>query len=134
MKQQFVQPNAPTRLKSGFAVLLVFLVVALGLLAARPDWHAGFHSLNAAVHVHDHAHADDVGHHHHEHESGDSDDHDDAGCAIELFANGQVDSVDVDVCTLLTTRPIPLAPSVSLAWYSTHLGLSPPGRAPPVTV
>ncbi|HAV61265.1 MAG TPA: hypothetical protein DCY13_02755 [Verrucomicrobiales bacterium] len=101
------------------------LAVALGLLAVRPDWHSAFHQLPRS---HNHAHDDEGSPHGHEH---DFPAHDDAGCAIELFAGGQVEFLDAVTGPLLPPQIAFSASTSSLAGLSAHLGFAPPGRAPP---
>ena len=115
-----------TRLGAVLASLLVCMVVGFGLLAARPDWHAAFHSLSHSVHA-----PEGGGDHHHGHDSDGSQGHGDAGCVIQLFANGLIDSVDVEICFESSIVWEVATPRFGVEWESSHLGLSPPGRAPP---
>jgi len=101
------------------AAALPLVLIALGVLAVRPDWHAAMHVQTADATHQDHGHSHDEG-------------QDERGCAIELFASGMVDSAaalspvvqPVSAFTLLL-----LAPCERLSFAS--LRLEPPGRAPP---
>ena len=101
------------------AAVLPLLVIALGVLAIRPDWHAAMHVQTPDASHHDHGHSRDPG-------------TDERGCAIELFASGLVDSVDslsLMVQPVTTNSLILLAPSERPSFASSHV--EPPGRAPP---
>jgi hypothetical protein len=101
------------------AAVLPLLVIALGLLAVRPDWHEAMHVQGT-----------DGTHHDHGHDHGESTD--ERGCAIELFASGLVDSV-----AFSSPVPAPVQaiiaeltlPDERLLFASSRL--EPPGRAPP---
>jgi hypothetical protein len=113
------QSSTASRPFQWLAVALSVLMLALGPLAVRPDWHATVH-----VYIGDTAH-DDCG------RSQDAP-ADERGCAIALFAAGHIDLVAfpspvtnpvrpvVFELTIPEGRPTP-APSL----------LEPPGRAPP---
>ena len=100
-------------------VALSLLVLALGPLAVRPDWHA-------AVHVH----AGDTAHGDHDHSQ-------DApaqqrGCAIALFAAGHVDLVTFASPVVCPVRPVVFELSIPAGRPALTPSLSePPGRAPP---
>ena len=101
------------------AAALPLLVIALGLLAARPDWHA-------ATHVQ----AEDFSHHDQGHPTDTS--ADERGCAVELFASGLIDSVAF-ASTALQPQT---AGTVDLDCSETRFSSvaswpEPPGRAPP---
>lgn len=115
------------RATSALAGALVLLVVGLGLLGVRPDWHASFHALTTA---HEHPTHSESAAGAHDHEAP-AQNHDDAGCAIELFASGQVELLATATGPLLPPQITFLAGTSSLAGLSAHLGLAPPGRAPP---
>lgn len=101
------------------ALALPLLVIGLGLVAVRPDWHAALHVQDA-----DAGHA----HHGHAHDAADSE----LGCAIELFALGLVESgaaspvvgQPAGVFSLTLSIPADLLLIASAR-------LEPPGRAPP---
>jgi hypothetical protein len=93
------------------AALLAVLVCALGLLRVAPSAHHGLHG-------HD--------------DAGQAATHDDAGCAVTLFAHGATPPPDLP----RVTAPRPLvfafliaAPSRLLPAAARHL--TPPGRGPP---
>ena len=108
-------------------VVLSGLIVALGLISVRPDWHAHFHSFNPG-----HSHFGE-----HSHQSADEDDqepdpHGDAACAIELFGNDQLDSVNPQISPTWLDE-ISTAPGAFLSvWEDGDSGLNPPSRAPPI--
>ena len=101
------------------ATLLAVTVIALGTLAARPDWHAAVHDqLGDAAH-HDHGHSPE----------GPTDE---SGCAIQMFASGLVDSVAFASLPIAPTREVVavrILPDERPSLASTFL--EPPGRAPP---
>jgi hypothetical protein len=101
------------------AIALPLWVIALGVLAIRPDWHAAMHVQTPDASHHDHGHPRNTG-------------TDERGCAIQLFASGLVDSVDsfsLMVQPATASSLILLAPSERPSFASSHL--EPPGRAPP---
>ena len=106
------------------AMALPLLVIGLGLIAVRPDWHAALHVEDAdAGHAH-HGHAHE-GHSHHG--TGNE-----FGCAIELFASGMVESVSASA---VAGQPadafsLTLVVSAELLLIASER-LEPPGRAPP---
>lgn len=103
------------------ALALPLLVIGLGLVAVRPDWHAMLHVQNA-----------DVGHAHHGHSHDDADN--ELGCAIELFAAGLVEIVSASAAVEQPAAVFSLtlaSPSGFLLIASARL--EPPGRAPPFT-
>lgn len=118
---------SPVRQQSGrlcpplqwLAAALPLLVIALGLLAVRPDWHEAMHVQGA-----------DVPHHEHGHDHGDG--NDERSCAIELFASGLVDSVASVSPVVAPVRSLIAALILSdkRPLFASHR-LEPPGRAPP---
>lgn len=101
------------------AAVLPLLVIALGLLAVRPDWHAAMHVQGA-----------DGTHHEHGHDHGEG--ADERGCAIELFASGLIDSVAFGSPVVAPVRAMVAEltlPDERLLFASRRL--EPPGRAPP---
>lgn len=124
---------ASNRAGSGLAAALILLVIGLSLLAVRPDQHLAFHAWSE-VHCATQADADadadaDAGASEgHEHRGSG---HHDAGCAIKLFAGGQVEFVDGVLGSVLPTRLTVVVRVGSQSNHSPHLGLAPPGRAPP---
>lgn len=98
---------------------LPLLVVVLGLLAVRPDWHEAVHVLIADTAAHPPEHSHDA-------------DTTERGCAIELFASGLIDSV---TCGALALKPqAAVATELSPATDQLLIGAvrrEPPGRAPP---
>jgi hypothetical protein len=119
MRANRQQSSTVSRPFQWLAAALSLLVLALGPLAVRPDWHVAVH-----VHAGDTAHGD----HDHSHEAPP----DERGCAIELFAAGHVDVVAfaspainaLDFVAFELTIPAG-RPTPAL------LHLEPPGRAPP---
>jgi hypothetical protein len=113
------QSSTASRPFQWLAAALSLLILALGPLAVRPDWHAAVH-----VYTGDTAHDD----HDHSHDAPP----DERGCAIALFAAGHVDAVAfpspvinvlglvVFELTVPAERPTPAL-----------LHLEPTGRAPP---
>jgi hypothetical protein len=88
--------------------LLAGLVFALGLLNAAP-------SLHERLHAHDHATA-----------------HNDAGCAVTLFAHGVTTPLDLPRITAPRTACIAtLAPASGRLDLTSADHLHPPGQAPP---
>lgn len=101
------------------ASMLPLLVIGLGLLAVRPDWHEAMHvqTADAAHHDHGHPHDDAAG---------------EQSCAIELFASGLVDSVTFSSPISLSDTAVLLEltfPHEPATLAGTRL--EPPGRAPP---
>lgn len=98
---------------------LPLLVIALGLLAVRPDWHAAVHVpiADAAAHKTKHSHDADTA---------------ERGCAIELFAAGLIESMTFGAPALkpheifATKLALPTEQLLIAA-----VRLEPPGRAPP---
>lgn len=130
MKQPVVYSHGTTRFESGLAVFMALIVLAMGVLAVRPDWHESFHCLTSTSHCHQIAiHLEEHGHP--QHAPDDPGNHDETGCAIECFANGHVDSVDPVEGSEPATRRALSAQTCSLTWHASQLGLSSPGRAPP---
>jgi hypothetical protein len=101
-----------------FALLLPSLIVALGLFAVRPDWHAGLH-VSAA----DTAHHED-GHSHPESDTG-------HGCAVSIYASGLLHLVaalpELGPSSVLV-QSIGVANQILLSAFAPA---GPPGRAPP---
>lgn len=92
------------------AALLAVLVFALGLLNVSPSAHHWLHAHDA-----DHAAA-----------------HDDAGCAVTLFAHGATTTLDLPRVAAPQTvvfASLVAAPSRLLLTAAHHL--TPPGRGPP---
>lgn len=119
MSSRNPQPKRLARPLQWLALALPLLVIGLGLVAARPDWHALLHVQNA-----------DAGHAHHGHSHDEADN--ELGCAIELFASGLVELVSARA---VVERPADVF-SLTLASPSGFLliasaRLEPPGRAPP---
>jgi hypothetical protein len=101
------------------AVALSLLVLALGPLAVRPDWHAAVH-----------AHTGDTAHGDHNH-SPDAPP-DTRGCAIELFAAGHVDLAAFAAPVTCPVRAVVFELSIPGGRPAlTPSLLEPPGRAPP---
>lgn len=120
MSSRNPQPRRLVRPLQWLALTLPLLVIGLGLVAVRPDWHALLHVQNA-----------DAGHAHHGHSHDEADN--ELGCAIELFASGLVEIVSGGSAL---NQP-PGAFSIALAFPSDLLRISsarlePPGRAPPI--
>lgn len=93
----------------------------------RPDWHVAFHALEGRM-----VSAADTSNHCHDHDDDSNASDHDEGCAIELFAAGLVDAADSRVDFGLPFDFISDLSPLVVEWRSTYLGLSPPGRAPPV--
>lgn len=102
------------------AALLSFLLIALGLLAVRPDWHAAVHD-----------HCSEVAHGEHDHLPDAPPE--ERGCAIALLASGQVDLV-VSLTPVICARgPVVFEQGIPVGRPTTSLSrLEPPGRAPPI--
>lgn len=119
MNSQHPQPKRLARPFQWLALALPLLVIALGLVAVRPDWHAALHVQDA-----DAAHA----HHGHSHHSSDNE----LGCAIELFASGLVEIVlagaAVGQPASVLSLTLSFTPGLLLI---SSARLEPPGRAPP---
>jgi hypothetical protein len=104
------KPSAAALTRGALVWLLAFTVFALGLLGAAPSAHDWLHADD-----HDHAVA-----------------HDDAGCAVTLFAHGA--TAPLDLPRVVAPRPVFIT---ALAAKPLHLLLSaahhltPPGRGPP---
>lgn len=105
------------------AAALSLLLVFIGALAAQPDWHVAFHSAVSAQDLHHHGDHDPV--------DGDSDSSD-AGCAIELYANGGISFSPIDVPIFVPgaglDQTMILPPETSVSSLAMR---EPPGRAPP---
>jgi hypothetical protein len=101
------------------ASVLPLLVIALGLMAVRPDWHEAMHVQGA-----------DRTHHEHGHDHGKSTD--ERGCTVELFASCLVDVVAFTSPVVAPVRAVVAELTLSHArplFASSRL--EPPGRAPP---
>lgn len=108
---------------------LVLLLLLIGSLAARPDWHAAFHSGDTA------GHGSLESALHQSCDPGPADSHpggSDEGCAIKLYASGGINLAETP-----PTIPLPepelnqvlVSPSRTPAVASSLR--EPPGRAPP---
>lgn len=112
------------------ALLGLALVVALNLLAARPDWHAALHD-EAGESSHRHARCPHHGHGPAKTEPApvSSDDH---VCVISAFAHGQAafDAASLAVPPVTLTEIATLAATIAAAPIAPEFFL-PPGCGPP---
>lgn len=102
------------------AVTLPLLVVALGVLACRPDWHAALHaSLTSGTHQ--------------DGKNSQPDGKDEAACAIHMYAQGQMHFVALPLPDLAPSSVISQIAVIPLqVLVPTSPSTGPPGRAPPV--
>ena len=119
MSSRNPQPRQLCQPFQWLALALPLLVIGLGLIAVRPDWHAALHVQDADV---------ERAHHGHSHDTDDNE----LGCAIELFASGLVECfsagspVAQPAGVFSLTLSFPTEPSLI-----DSARLEPPGRAPP---
>jgi hypothetical protein len=93
--------------KPVLAGLLACLVLILGLLVASPELHRALHKDT------------DCGGHQ---------------CAVTLFAQGQIDSVNCDVSPVEALVFVDTTPVISVSAFNSNFENFPTGRAPPVSI
>lgn len=114
------------------ALLGLALVLALNLLAARPDWHAALHAAGDSGTAHagcpHHGHGNAKAH-----PAPDSHAADDHGCVIELFAHGKAgfEAAPLAVTGVCAGALFTLSAGVVIAPRSSEHFL-PPGCGPPL--
>jgi len=105
------------------AVLLILLVVGVGQLSVRPDWHSSYHSFIGDAHHSAPCESEDDPH---------PGDHEENGCVVDSFAQG---GVFFEFPSQLTTDLRDgRSAEFSLLTEEPHAAFhdrGPPGRAPP---